>query len=61
MIKNPPEKSEAQKVYHIFLRDECVLENLSEEKFKESWEILNNLVGILHTDYVAEDLSYEVK
>ncbi len=47
------------KIYHIYLKDECVLNNLEEDKFKESWELLNTLVGLMHTDYCAEDLSYE--
>ena len=48
------------KYYHIYLKDRCVLSNLEEEKFEESWEILNTLVGFMHTDYVADDLSYEL-
>ena len=48
------------KYYHIYLKDKCVLPNLEEEKFEESWEILNTLVGFMHTDYVADDLSWEL-
>lgn len=48
------------KYYHIYLKDKCVLPNLEEEKFEESWEILNTLVGLMHTDYESEDLSYEL-
>jgi len=48
------------KVYHIYLKDECVLYNLTEENFRSSWETLQNLVGLVRTDYQAEDLSYEV-
>ena len=48
------------KYYHIYLKDRCVLPNLEEEKFEESWEILNTLVGFMHTDYEADDLSYEL-
>jgi len=55
MEKNPPEK-----LYSIYLRDQCVLPNLSEEKFESHWEILNNLVGLVKTDYQTEDLSYKV-
>ena len=47
------------KIYHIYLKDECVLNNLEEDKFKESWELLNTLIGFMHTDYSVEDLSYE--
>ena len=48
------------KYYHIYLKDRCVLPNLEEEKFEESWEILNTLVGFMQTDYEADDLSYEL-
>ena len=48
-----------KKIYHIFLRGECVLPNLCEEKFKQNWECLQGLVGLMKTDYTAEDLSYE--
>jgi len=47
------------KYYHIYLKDECVLNNLEEDKFKESWSLLNTLVGFMHTDYSVDDLSYE--
>lgn len=49
------------KVYRIFLRGECVLEEVREEIFRENWETLNNLVGLVKTDYVSEDLSYVVE
>jgi hypothetical protein len=48
------------KIYHIYLKDECILPSLDGEKFKYNWECLNVIVGLLKTDYVAEDLSYEV-
>ena len=48
------------KIYHIYLKDECVLHSLSEENFRSSWETLKNLVGLVKTDYQTEDLSYEV-
>jgi len=52
--------SEDTKLYHIYLKNECVLHSLSEENFKSSWETLQNLVGLVKTDYHSEDLSYEV-
>ena len=54
-------------MYSIYLQDpsyaggrKCILTGLTEEKFNQSWETLNNLVGIITTSYTAEDLSYEV-
>ena len=48
-----------RRMYSIFLQNKCILTGLTEEKFKQSWETLNNLVGIITTNYTAEDLSYE--
>ena len=52
--------SENDKVYHIYLKDECVLHSLDEQNFHSSWDTLQNLVGLVKTDYKSEDLSYEV-
>jgi len=48
------------KVYRIFLKGECISEEYNEFIFNENWKILNNLVGLVKTDYVSEDLSYEI-
>ena len=58
MIKNPPEISDSEKVYHIYARDRCLYHNLGLEDFEEKWEMLNIMVGILKTDYQVEDLDY---
>jgi hypothetical protein len=47
------------KIYHIYAKDKCIYHNLPEEKFEETWGTLNNIVGIIKTEYVKEDLSYE--
>lgn len=47
-------------MYSIYLKDKCILTGLTEHKFKQSWETLHNLVGLVTTQYTAEDLSYEV-
>jgi hypothetical protein len=47
------------KIYHIYAKDKCIYHNLPEEKFEETWSTLNNIVGIMKTEYVKEDLSYE--
>ena len=48
-----------EKVYHIYAREECLYNNLSEIQFNKTWSALNGMVGLLHTDYNIEDLSYE--
>ena len=47
-----------QKVFHIYLKDRCVLHSLSEDQFNNNWELLNNLVGVMKTDYTTDDLSF---
>jgi|TARA_B100001094_G_scaffold22337_1_gene18902 hypothetical protein len=48
-----------EKVYHIYAKEECLYHSLSKEQFKDIWETLNCMVGLMKTDYVIEDLSYE--
>ena len=47
------------KIYHIYAKNECLYNNLSESQFNKTWETLKGMVGLLHTDYTLEDLSYE--
>ena len=48
-----------EKVYHIYARNECLYHSLKEEEFQTTWRDLNNMVGLMKTDYSVEDLSYE--
>jgi hypothetical protein len=47
------------KVFHIYAKEECIYNNLSEEEFTKKWTELNAMVGLLHTDYSPTDFSYE--
>lgn len=47
------------KIYHIYAKNSCIFHTLNEEEFKITWRTLNHLVGLMHTDYNIEDLSYE--
>ena len=48
-----------EKVYHIYAKNECLYNNLSEKQFNNTWETLKGMVGLMQTDYELEDLSYE--
>jgi hypothetical protein len=48
-----------EKVYHIYVKDRCLFHSVKEEEFETTWKTLTNMVGIMHTDYNIEDLSYE--
>ena len=45
--------------YHIYAKDKVLYCNLKEEDFEEKWEMLNVMVGLLKTEYVQRDLSFE--
>ena len=47
------------KIYHIYAKNECLYNNLSESQFNKTWETLKGMVGLMKTDYELEDLSYE--
>jgi len=48
-----------EKVYHIYAKNECLYHSLREDEFRRTWEQLNNMVGLMKTDYSTDDLSYE--
>ena len=48
-----------EKVYHIYAKQECLYNNLTEQQFNKTWETLKGMVGLMKTDYELEDLSYE--
>ena len=48
-----------EKIYHIYAKDRCLFHSVKEEEFQTTWSTLNNMVGIMKTDYNIEDLSYE--
>jgi hypothetical protein len=47
------------KVYHIYAKDQVIFHSLKEAEFKKIWQELQGMVGLMRTDYVIEDLSYE--
>jgi len=47
------------KIYHIYAKKDCLYNSLTEEQFKNTWETLKGMVGLMKTDYAFEDLSYE--
>ena len=48
-----------EKVYHIYAKDKCLFHSIKEEEFQTTWRTLNNMVGLMKTDYSVEDLTYE--
>lgn len=48
-----------EKIYHIYAKNNCIMHSVKEEEFDTAWSTLRNLVGLMHTDYTIDDLSYE--
>lgn len=48
-----------EKIYHIYVKENCIYHSLKEEEFKVTWNTLNKLVGLMRTEYSEKDLSYE--
>jgi len=48
-----------EKIYHIYAKDRCLFHSIQEEEFEVTWKTLRNMVGLMHTDYEVDDLSYE--
>ena len=46
-------------IYHIYAKDRCLYPCLREEEFNIKWSQLNAMVGLMHTDYDVDDLSFE--
>ena len=51
--------SPKEKLFHIYAKDRCLFHSIKEEDFNVTWNTLKGMVGLLHTDYTLEDLSYE--
>tara|TARA_B100000287_G_scaffold45364_1_gene40633 strand:+ start:276 stop:491 length:216 start_codon:yes stop_codon:yes gene_type:complete len=49
---------ETETVYHFYAKDECILHSIKEEDFKITWTTLKAMVGLMHTSYKEEDLTY---
>jgi len=48
-----------EKIYHIYAKDRCLFHSLKEEEFTTTWSTLNQMVGLMKTDYTSDDLTYE--
>ena len=47
-----------EKIYHVYAKNNCIYHSLSEEEFKEVWDMLNKFVSISGR-LDKNDLSYE--
>jgi len=47
-----------EKIYHIYAKDQCLFHSLKEEDFKDTWNNLHRMVGLMKTDYNVDDLNF---
>ncbi len=47
-----------ENLYHIYAKDQCLYNCLREKEFKEKWEEIKMIVGLMKTDYTEEDITY---
>ena len=45
-------------VYHIYAKDVCLYNCLSEDQFNQKWKEVKAIVGLIKTDYTEEDITY---
>ena len=46
-------------IYHIYAKDTCLYNCLSEEEFEVKWTELKAMVGLMKSEFREEDLSFE--
>ena len=47
----PAEKNPEDRIYHIYIKNECVYNCLSKPEFEKTWVGLTSMVDLLDTDY----------
>lgn len=52
-------KIKMTKTYQIYAKDKCLFDSISEDEFRTTWKTLNNMVGLMKTEYTIDDLSYQ--
>ena len=55
----PTEKNPEDRIYHIYIKNECVYNCLSKPEFEKTWVGLTSMVDLLDTNYKLSDISYE--
>jgi hypothetical protein len=48
-----------KKTYRIYLKDVSFVECMNKSEFEKYWNSIQNMVGLMKTDYTVNDLRYE--
>ena len=44
--------------YHIYAKEKCLYHSLNKKEFDEKWDMLQNMLEFIKTDYELKDLEY---
>ena len=47
-----------EKIYHIYVKNQCLYHSLNEEEFLKTWNMVNNFVDI-YSEFNKNDITYE--
>ena len=45
--------------FHIYAKEKCLYHSLNKKEFDEKWDMLQNMLELIKTDYELKDLNYE--
>ena len=45
--------------FHIYAKEKCLYHSLTKKEFDEKWDMLQNMLELIKTDYELRDLNYE--
>ena len=46
--------------FHIYAKEKCLYHSLNKKEFDEKWDMLQNMLELIKTDYELKDLNYVV-
>tara|TARA_B100000287_G_scaffold310982_1_gene294239 strand:+ start:456 stop:683 length:228 start_codon:yes stop_codon:yes gene_type:complete len=52
-------KMQDETIYHIYLKDKCLFNCLTEKQFESTWAELKGMVELMETEYEEGDLTFE--
>jgi hypothetical protein len=48
------------KIYHIYVKNNCLYHSLSEEEFQKTWNMIHNFLSLANCSEIKEgDVNYE--
>lgn len=48
-----------EKLYHIYIKTDCIYHSLNEEEFKNTWDMIQKFLSIHHSQINKDDVQYE--